>query len=289
MKINENLTAEDLTLDLFSNPPRTGTHCMDISIFLPKYRVYEFFQAGYRITVVEGEHCNGHHILHLHGGAFVFEATEANRLLAERFADWGFRVSVVDYPLAPERTVDYTSEWMVRLYQRLLVDYPNDIFHFLGDSAGGGLAVTVLSLLRDRQVIRRPISNALSSPWIDVSMEHAYMVASSEDDRKSLIRAGLSYAGLLEVKSPLVSPVYGDLSNMGEIMMTYDEDEIFALDCAEFAALGNASKGTNVTVQTTKGLYHDYVMALGVSEAELALESFRTFFLKGFSVSSGGI
>lgn len=279
MEINEGLNTEDLDVNQFINPPRTGTHCLDKDNFSSEYKVREFFQEGFRISVVEKKNCSKHHIIHLHGGAYLFEATEVNRILAEKLAAWGFRVSVVDYPLAPEHSVDYCCDWMLSLFQTLLTEYPNDIFHFFGDSAGGGLALSVLSLLRDREIERRPTRNVLSSPLVDVSMENIILPDQSDEERQALLSAGQIFSGGLGVKSPLVSPIYGDLSHLGSIMMSYDEDEILAIDCAKFAALGNASEGTKVLTYTVKGLYHDFAMAPGVPEAEAALEMFHEFLL----------
>lgn len=279
MNINEYNTSE-IDLSFIANPPRTGSPCLDTQAFGPEFHVSQFWFEGCRNTAVEPVPAfNGHHIICLHGGGFVFELTETNRQMAEKLAARGFRVSVADYPLAPEHSADYISSWTLRLYDKLLADYPNDIFHFLGDSAGGGLALSVLQLLRDSGVTRRPMRNVLSSPMLDVGMTDPCLSTASEREVIQLKYAGTLYAGNVDLTAPLASPLFGDMTDLGVLLITWDEDEVFANDCKKMVAMSGQYPAFRVKSITVKGLYHDFAMAADTAEANHAFEQFCTFFL----------
>jgi len=62
---------------------------------------------------------------------------------------------------------------MVQLsYDRLTNQYPDDRFIFMGDSAGGGLALAFAQKLLDENAAIQPIKSILFSPWLDLSMQN---------------------------------------------------------------------------------------------------------------------
>ena len=86
-----------------------------------------------------------------------------------------------------------------------------------GDSAGGGLAVSLLVRLRQ---LGRPMPDGtiLLSPWTDLSASGASVDDNRRKDRW-VTRGHLSqwasyYAGETDPRTPLLSPLFADLSGL---------------------------------------------------------------------------
>jgi acetyl esterase/lipase len=207
------------------------------------------------------------HVVFLHGGAYVMEAALPHQLFMIFLARAGFRVSFLDYPLAPEHQALETVSRTLAAY-RELTSYYDDSWNLFGDSAGGGLAVVLAQQLRDQQVRPRPVKVALASPWVDLSLSNPLL--DGRDDlllsRDTLRRDGQLYAGDLPLDAPLVSPIYGDLNDLGDLFIAYSESELLQPDCAAFADQAVAA-GNSVTRFTTPNLFHDFLLAPGVPAA----------------------
>jgi len=81
-------------------------------------------------------------ILYLHGGAYMSNLGKEHWNLIEKLIRRTKATIVVpDYPLAPEANCIQTYEFIGRLYSRLTAEYPSKRIVFMGDSAGGGLAL----------------------------------------------------------------------------------------------------------------------------------------------------
>ena len=218
----------------------------------------------FRMMTIETKNCSHRHIIFLHGGAYVCEANLVHRMMAEKFADRGFRVTAFDYPMAPEHTAVYTNQWIVTAYKELINRYPDDVFYVFGDSAGGGLSVIFLMLLRDQGIQPVPQKSVLASPWLDVSMSNPEIECVYKNDimlsYDALVYTGKEYAGKLGTTSPYVSPIYGNLNDLGEILMFYSSNEIFVPDFEKFVQLIRQAIGTSITAHKEEGLFHCYLM-----------------------------
>jgi acetyl esterase/lipase len=267
----------------YKNPKRTNSKVFSTSNFKKPYQAVETFIDGYRLVTIQSWCCHQHHIIFLHGGAYINEPVYLHRRIAKKFTDYGFRVTYFDYPMAPEHTADFTNNWIVKAYEDLAGRYPEDIFHVFGDSAGGGLAVTFLKLIRDLGLLPVPKNSALASPWLDVSLTNPDIEEFLKKDfvlpREGLIYAGKLYAGSLDTNNPYVSPIYGDLSNLGSLIMFFTTNEIFAPDCEEFVKLISQAEGSSITAYRETGLVHDYLMIPKAPEANEAINKIVRFFL----------
>lgn len=73
----------------------------------------------------------------------------------------------IEYSLSPERPFPAANNEILNVYRELTKKYPGCNITIIGDSAGGGLAI---SLVNDAQKANLPMpsSLALISPWIDL-------------------------------------------------------------------------------------------------------------------------
>ncbi|KAI8906669.1 Alpha/Beta hydrolase protein [Entophlyctis helioformis] len=117
-------------------------------------------------------------ILYIHGGAYILASRRTHRSITWRLAKYAFaRVLSVDYRLAPEATFPIPLYDVINAY-RYLIDPPADSglpkYHpeqisFCGDSAGGGLATSLMLYCRDTGNLPMPGAVGCFSPWYDLT------------------------------------------------------------------------------------------------------------------------
>lgn len=221
------------------------------------------------------------HIFFLHGGAYVAEANAGHRQLIERMArDYGYRITFINYPLAPEHNLITCLEILERAFQLLVAEYQGDEFFLAGDSAGGGLALSFLQQLRDSGAERRPAKTVLFSPWLDVSMSNPGIDTLVEKDvlldRAGLIACGQLYADGLDLQDPRLSPIYGNMDDLSQIKVFVSTHELFYPDCIRLLEKCAIAKNTFLHLSVKERMVHDWVI-LPLKEKDQALEEMASF------------
>lgn len=108
-------------------------------------------------------------ILYVHGGAYYFGSVDEHRYQMQRHArKLKARVLAPRYRLAPQFPFPCGLHDCIATYFYLLEHFqPNQIL-FAGDSAGGGMVLSMLVTLRD-QGCPLPAGTILLSPWVDLT------------------------------------------------------------------------------------------------------------------------
>ena len=239
--------------------PERNTDVFNRKNFSKGFITEEGFIDGFQVITVKTEKSLNRHVIFLHGGGYVMRAVKSHKNIVERMVKkYNLKVTFIDYPLAPEHTADKTHEVLMKAYKSVTQKNINDKFYFFGDSAGGGLALAFLQEARDKNVIPFPEKTVLMSPWPDISMTNKEIKKFEKKDPllpvQSLIKIGKQYAGNLDLKSPLVSPIYGNMDNLGEIMLLFGTNEVFYPDCMKLSGMLNVAKGTVVEPYIGKNL-----------------------------------
>ncbi len=163
----------------------------------------------------------------LHGGGYLIGAPRQFRFVARRFADAGFDVFMPSYRLAPEHVFPAALEDAFAAYQALLRAARGPIV-LAGDSAGGGLAVSLMLRLR-AEGLPLPVAVALFSPWTDLAAASPSVRANEEKDalftRKVILIGGRAVLGMANARDPFASPVYGDLAGLPPMLVHAGADE----------------------------------------------------------------
>lgn len=168
-------------------------------------------------------------IFYIHGGAYISPPANEHLKLCNRLAkDLDAPVIFPVYRKVPDHTAKDAYDGMLALYQAYEARGSKIIF--MGDSAGGGLALGLAQVLRDTGA-RQPDRLVLLSPWVDVSMENGDMAAYEKNDPMLAIyglkQVGALWAGEWDVHDPKASPVYGDMSGLGPVTLFVGTREIF--------------------------------------------------------------
>lgn len=127
------------------------------------------------------EHCN-RVILYIHGGAFFFGSIDTHRYMMQRHArKLKGRVFAPDYRLAPQFPFPCGLHDCMAAYLWLLESYESKEIIIAGDSAGGGMALSMLVIMRD-QGIPLPAGGILISPWVDLTHSFPSIVEDNPGD-----------------------------------------------------------------------------------------------------------
>lgn len=121
-------------------------------------------------------------MLYVHGGAYFFGSVDMHRYQMQRHArKLKARVFAPDYRLSPQFPFPCGLQDCLAAYLYLLtVQEPNTIV-LAGDSAGGGMVVSMLVVLRD-QGIPLPAGAVLISPWCDLTHSFPSVAADAPFD-----------------------------------------------------------------------------------------------------------
>jgi len=209
-------------------------------------------------------------ILYLHGGAYMGNILRLHwDLIRELVAKTGTTIVVPDYPLAPEATYMEVYCFVGDLYARLTTEYGSKGIVFMGDSAGGGLALGFAQQLRDEKK-RQPEQLILFSPWLDVSMTNDTLWSIDKRDKmlsiNGLISAGRKYSGSPDLNDYRVSPIYGSLHGLCRISVFTGTNDILNADAQRCRQLFTDQKISFNYFEYPK-MFHDWMLITHLKES----------------------
>ena len=175
------------------------------------------------------------YIVYFHGGSYMAEATQNHwDFLEQLVKDTGYTVIMPDYPLTPKNTYKEVYAMVEPLYKEIIEKVGNDNVIFMGDSAGGGLALGLYEKVAEGNV-ELPAKTILISPWLDVRLENENIQKVEKNDtvlnKEALRIAGIAYAGTDGIDSYLVNPIEGDVSTLRNIKIWIGTYDILEPDC----------------------------------------------------------
>ena len=215
-------------------------------------------------------------ILHLHGGGYVIGSPRTTRSITAGLARHiGLAVLAPDYRLAPEHPYPAAIEDTVAAYS-WLVDQGIDPRRIVvsGDSAGGGLTMALLLVLRERS-LPLPAGAIGISPLLDLTLSSPSIEANLATDpqvTRAFLELSVSHylPPGVDPKSPLASPVFADLTGLPPLLLQAGGDEALLDDTVRFADAADAA-GVDVTVERWEAMMHVWhMLAPRFPEAEAA-------------------
>jgi len=225
-------------------------------------------------------------IIHVHGGWFNFGSARAYRNLVGHIASRaGADAFIPDYGLAPEHLFP-AAVMDVEACYRGLVDKGINKIAVVGDSAGGNLALVLLSIAcgKPYKGDLAPVCGVAISPVTDLALTgESYETRADADPYFTKSQAaGLvaSYLGHADPNQPLASPLYGEFSGLPPIRVHVGDDEVLLDDSRRYVERA-ARAGVDAELDVWMGMPHGFVTGIGQFDA--ARESLDAIgaFLKG--------
>lgn len=241
------------------------------------------FQTKAIATFERKEEVTRNHIIFLHGGAYIFEATPFHwKLAANIVKKSSCRMTLVDYPLAPEHHYAETFSMVSGAYELLRKQYPGDRFILLGDSAGGGLALAFTQKLIQENHKDPPAKMVLLSPWLDITMSNPAIKNLERSDYAlslpMLLSAGMSYARGDDRNHYLLSPINGALTDLPDTLVFYGTEELFSADCLRFKSRTGAN-AQRILFKEYQKMQHDWAL-FPIPESKLVVHEICEFMNK---------
>ena len=218
-------------------------------------------------------------ILYLHGGGYTAGGLDyAKGFGALLAAQSRLAVFCVAYRLAPEHKFPAAQDDALESYLFLLEKgYAPEHIAIVGESAGGGLSLSLALRLRDNG-ISLPACIVCISPWTDLTLSGSSYSNSVNLDptlsRESLACFAAAYADGHQGES-YVSPAYGDFSGFPPCLIFVGGDEILLSD-AKTVKKKLAKAGVQTTLVIEEGMWHVYPL-YGTPEGKKALEYMSRF------------
>ncbi len=212
----------------------------------------------------------GARALFLHGGCYVYEIDPFHWTLIAHLAEAsGTTITVPIFPLAPVSNAATVMPLVVDLAAELVGEVGADRTSVIGDSAGGGMALVVAQVLRDRGI--PPLhATVLLSPWLDISGEDPRLAEIAPSDPWLAIpgthAAGVLWRDELDPHDPLVSPMFGSLAGLGPVTMFSGTRDILNADATKFVPLA-AAAGLALDYHEAPGMIHNFPV-LPIPEAK---------------------
>ena len=244
--------------------------------FSRRYRVQTRHVQGQIVYTLAPRHDRKPiHIIYTHGGAYVLPLQPIHwGIIGELIGRVGASVTVPIYPLAPEHTYRAAYPELETVYRNVLRDHADEAIVLCGDSAGGGLALAQAQRYRDLG-LRPPDRVILFSPWLDITMSNPDAVAIEHHDAllgiPALVQCGRWWAGGDDPRSPLLSPIFGDLSGLPPIDVYHGTADLLIADARKLNERVSAAGGT-MYLYEYPGACHVFVGMPFTPEAKAAYD-----------------
>ncbi|CCE09206.1 Alpha/beta hydrolase fold-3 domain protein precursor [Bradyrhizobium sp. STM 3843] len=172
-------------------------------------------------------------LVHVHGGGYVFGPGEAALPEAIMMAGFGgFKVISVDYRMPPDFPYPAAMDDTMAVWKALTKTNDHRRMAIFGTSTGGAMTLAMVLRAKDEK-LPRPAAIAPGTPWADIDkIGDSY--ADNEWVDNVLVtwdgwlgRAAKLYANGTDLKTPYLSPIYGDFKGFPPTILTSGTRDLF--------------------------------------------------------------
>lgn len=229
-------------------------------------------------------------LLFLHGGAYLMGSSKTHRTMVSHIAKAaGVRALLPNYRLAPEDPFPAGLEDCLTVYRQLLAGQvaPEKLV-IAGDSAGGGMTMAMLLSLRDAGDAM-PAAACLLSPWLDLAAEGESVQTRAQQDpwfrAADMPKTAAHYCLQGQIRDPLVSPLYGDMTGLPPMLIQVGDHEILLSDSTRVTEKITAAGG-QVTLQVWPDMWHVFQFFIGkMPESRRAIHDIGAFLKKALDAA----
>lgn len=226
-------------------------------------------------------------ILFFHGGGFNVGSSHSHIGLIGALAEkTHMRVLCVNYRLAPKNPFPSALEDAEDCYHWLRTNgYESSNIILAGNSAGANLLLSLMLLLK-RKNEPMPHAGICLSPWVDLTLTAESLRTNAQKDFLSPERLKKSaewYLAGKDPKTPLASPLFGDLTGLPPLLIHVGSDEIL-LDDARSLAHKAEQQNVEATLEIWEDMAHSWhLFAPKVPESKEALEHVAQWLAKSYA------
>ena len=221
-------------------------------------------------------------ILYFHGGAYVVGSPAFSAPLTLALSEHAqASVFSADYRLAPEHRFPAALDDALATYRGLLEQgTTSKQIAVCGDSAGGGLALSLVIALRD-QGLPMPAACGLLSPWVDLTGKGETIRTMAGQDpmfpeARALFQFASIYAGDAPLDDPRMSPLFADHAGLPPLGIQVGSQEILLGDASQLAQSARQA-GVEVNLEVYDGMWHVFQAMADLPEARQANQSMGGF------------
>lgn len=221
-------------------------------------------------------------LFYVHGGGFVAGSPDTHKhMVAYLCRRLGIEAVMPRYRLAPEHPFPAGFDDVVASYRALVASGRDPSRIILGgDSAGGGLVLSLLAYI-SKHNLPRPKGCFALSPAVDFTRSGESMVENAASEAV-LVAARFEemsqmYLAGQDPKQPFVSPIFADFPDCPPVLFHVADHEILRDDALAMQR-HLLDQGADVLVRSWPNGFHVWHIMLGyIPEARQALDDIATF------------
>lgn len=223
-------------------------------------------------------------LVHVHGGAYVFGGGEAAASEAVLMAKFGkIEVVSVDYRMPPDFPFPAALDDAMAVWKELAGKRSTRRMGLFGTSTGGGMTLAMVLKLKE---LKMPLPGAImaGTPWSDMTKtgDTFYtneMVDNILGSNDGLLEAAAKlYAAGHDLKDPLLSPVYGDLTGFPPAVLISGTRDLFLSNTVRVHQKLLQAGGVAELLVFEGESHAQYTMAPGAPETAAAWNEVSAFF-----------
>lgn len=198
-------------------------------------------------------------ILYLHGGGYTFRGGSSQRFAAMLAHRCGAPLFAADYRLTPEHPYPAQSEDALAAWRHVMTRSAPEKIVVVGDSAGGHMALMLLTNLKERNMSQPALCIGLC-PWTDIGDRGASL---RENDRYDLVQGwmALRFGEWLDPMRRFgraaLSPISHDYKGLAPIYMQAGGREILRDMICDFAE-EQKRRGADLILDVWPDMPHDF-------------------------------
>ena len=234
--------------------------------------VAQALPGGMQFVILNGNASPDRLIVYFPGGSYIDQPRRVHwDFLGALASDTGSAVVFPIYPKLPGDNAESCISALSTAYEDFLRGTNRGELIFMGDSAGGGLALSFAMHLRDNGSEHTPEKIILISPWLDVTLSNPEIPGCEKKDRtldaEQLRHLGALWADDLSLTDPLVSPLYGNFEALGTVTLVTGTADLLYPD---ILALHDklSREGVEHEFAAWEGLFHVFPLYIGYSIPE---------------------
>lgn len=178
-------------------------------------------------------------LFYLHGGAYIYELQSIQwNLIGPLLTSLPSGLVIPLYPLAPESSWKKSQESVLTIYRDIINEPGVGKVVLVGDSSGGGLALSLVRRLIS-EGLSLPDALVLFSPWLDLSLSGKDQPRLDKRDpllsMEFLHRAGSLWAKDLSLDDPRVSPLWAEIDPIPPTILFSGDRDLLDSDALRWA------------------------------------------------------